>query len=75
MSSQPQRFNFEHAPDDARVRSKDIRTSLLSISESTLWKGVKSGRYPQPIPRTEGNATFWRLGDWREYLASQGGAK
>ena len=41
--------------------------SVLPISKSTWWLGVRTGRYPQPVklgPRT----TAWRVEDIRELI-------
>jgi prophage regulatory protein len=35
---------------------------LLPMSKSTWWKGVKEGRYPQPV-KLSANVTAWRADD------------
>ena len=41
--------------------------SIIPVSKSTWWAGVKSGRFPQPVklgPRT----TAWRVEDIRKLI-------
>jgi predicted DNA-binding transcriptional regulator AlpA len=52
---------------DRLLSVKDV-LSLMGISRTQLWQGVKDGRYPEPIrfgPRT----TRWRLSDIRACVA------
>ena len=49
------------------LREKQV-LNLLPIGRSTLWAGVKSGRFPRPVklgPRT----TAWRASDIATLLA------
>ena len=41
----------------------------LGISRASLWRGVKSGKYPQPI-KVGARTTVWRVEDIRAYIAS-----
>lgn len=41
--------------------------ALIPVSKSSWWKGVKAGRYPQPVklgPRT----TAWKIADIRALI-------
>jgi prophage regulatory protein len=54
------------------VRRKKILDDL-GIDSSTLWKWIKSGRFPAPIILNEGEAkelAAWRLRDYREWQQS-----
>jgi len=42
--------------------------SVIPVSASTWWRGVKSGKYPQPVKLGE-RTTAWRVGDIRELIA------
>ena len=42
----------------------------LGISRASLWRGVKSGKYPQPI-KLGTRTTVWRVEDIRAFIASQ----
>ncbi len=46
---------------DRLIRLREV-LSLLPISRSTWWQGVRSGRYPQPV-RLGPGVTCWRLAD------------
>lgn len=56
-------INFDALPDCAHVRLPVVQ-ALYACSVSSVWRGVKSGRIPQPrklSPRT----TCWLVGDLR----------
>jgi prophage regulatory protein len=44
--------------------------AMLSISKSTWWAGVRSGKYPQPV-KLGPRLTCWRVSDLAE-LAQNG---
>ena len=52
-------------PDNALIRLPVV-TSLFSCSRATLWRGVKTGRFPSP--RHVGRMTVWVLGEVRQTL-------
>lgn len=55
-------------PDDALIRIA-IVTSLFACSKATLWRGVKTGRYPAPRRMGDGaRMTVWVLGEVRKAL-------
>lgn len=59
--------NFDQLPDCANVRLPIVK-ALYACSPATVWRGVKSGRIPQPkklSPRTTG----WNVGELRHALA------
>ncbi|MDD2943179.1 MAG: AlpA family phage regulatory protein [bacterium] len=54
-------------PETGYVRLSQFIPSIIPVSKSTWWAGVKEGRFPQPIklgPRT----TAWRVVDIRAFL-------
>ena len=63
--------------NDRLVRKPEVR-SRTSMSDSTIYRREKEGRFPQRIRLTE-RTTVWRESDLREWLADpegyrQGGA-
>ena len=59
-------------PEKGCIRLKHI-LQLIDVSKSTWWKGVKDGRFPQPIKFGTG-LTMWRVEDIRK-LTEQGNCK
>lgn len=59
-------------PEKGCIRLKHI-LQLIDISKSTWWKGVKDGRFPQPV-RFGSRLTMWRVEDIRR-LIEQGNCK
>jgi prophage regulatory protein len=60
-------------PETGLLRIETV-ISILGIGRSSLWKGVKEGKYPQPVklgPKT----TRWRAEDIRAYLNSLRGGE
>jgi hypothetical protein len=44
---------------------------IISVSKSTWWAGIKTGRYPQPV-KIGARCTAWRVEDIRAYIESVG---
>lgn len=40
----------------------------IPVSKSTWWKGIKSGRYPEPLRHLGARVTVWRVEDIRALL-------
>ncbi|CEK11051.1 helix-turn-helix transcriptional regulator [Legionella hackeliae] len=59
-------------PEKGCIRLKHI-LQLIDVSKSTWWKGVKDGRFPQPV-RFGSRLTMWRVEDIRR-LIEQGNCK
>lgn len=57
--------NFEHSPDDARVRLPVV-AALFGYSAATVWRRVKAGGLP--APRKDGRITYWTAGELRDAL-------
>jgi prophage regulatory protein len=55
--------------EDRMVRLPEI-TKYLSISPSTWWKGVKSGRFPAPT-KLGARISVWRWSDIVKLVAPQ----
>lgn len=51
-----------------RLRVSNVM-ALLSISHSTLYAGIKTGRYPQPDGR-DGKFPYWQTHTIRDFLNS-----
>jgi predicted DNA-binding transcriptional regulator AlpA len=54
--------------DTGRLRVANM-LAILNISHSTLYAGLKSGRYPSPDGR-DGSFPYWKTSTIREFLAS-----
>ena len=56
-------------PENGYVRIKQVLT-LIPVSKSTWWAGVKSGRFPKPVKLGE-RITVWRSEDIRSFINNQ----
>ena len=71
---------FETLPDSALIREKliigkQIKNKvnilpLVPVSRSTWQRWIKAGSAPKPV-NLSGGVVAWRVGDLREWLASQ----
>jgi prophage regulatory protein len=50
---------------------KDGIPPLIPVCKATWWRGVKDGRYPQPIKLSPG-VTVWRSEDIRKLIINAG---
>lgn len=71
--------SFDLLPDDALVRAAQLvrnpkhpnRPAPIPISQSTLWRGVASGEFPQPV-KLSSRVVAFRVGEIRAWVkASQ----
>jgi prophage regulatory protein len=53
-------------PIEGFLRLPDVLT-IIPVSKSTFWAGVKSGRYPKPV-KIGMRCTAWRAVDIREFV-------
>ena len=53
-------------PDDSLIPQTDVLT-IVRISRTSWWRGVKDGRYPQPI-KLGPRMNRWRIGTIRELV-------
>jgi prophage regulatory protein len=77
-SSPLQVFDAATAPSSSLLRLKQIVGSpkdgippLIPVCKATWWRGVKDGRYPQPIKLSPG-VTVWRSEDIRKLIINAG---
>uniref|UniRef100_C6E3Q2 Phage transcriptional regulator, AlpA n=1 Tax=Geobacter sp. (strain M21) TaxID=443144 RepID=C6E3Q2_GEOSM len=56
-----------HFPETGYLRLSQIIPSIIPVSKSTWWLGVKSGRYPSPVKLSE-RCTAWRAADIRALI-------
>lgn len=54
-------------PETGYVRLSQIIPSIIPVSKSTWWAGVKDGRYPRPVKLSE-RCTAWRVEDIRSLI-------
>lgn len=47
-------------PDTGYLRLSQIIPSIIPVSKSTWWAGVKTGRYPRPV-KLSMRCTAWRV--------------
>ena len=54
--------------DDAFIR-QDVFLAVYPIGATTLWAGIKAGKYPRPV-RISSRVNAWRVRDVRRLLAA-----
>lgn len=54
-------------PETGYVRLSQIIPSIIPVSKSTWWTGVKSGRYPKPVKLSE-RCSAWRAEEIRDLV-------
>ncbi len=59
-------------PAAGYVRAAQFVPGVLPIHENTLWKWVRSGRFPKPT-RLSPRVTVWNVEDIRAWFAEQEG--
>lgn len=52
------------------LRASQIVGQILPISEATLWRWVRKGKFPKPLKLSE-RVTAWRAEDVRAWLDQQ----
>jgi prophage regulatory protein len=57
-------------PDTGFVRLPQVLT-VIPVSKSSWWEGVKAGKYPQPI-KLGPNTTAWKVSDIRALIQQIG---
>lgn len=50
----------------ALITKRQIRASVYPVSEPTLWRRIKQGKFPEPVEN--GGMAFWRVGDINAWL-------
>jgi len=56
-------------------KSRPAVPAIIPVCASTWWKGVRTGRYPQPTRALGPRITAWRAEDIRALLESAASAK
>ncbi|MFZ2957685.1 MAG: AlpA family phage regulatory protein [Candidatus Ozemobacteraceae bacterium] len=57
-------------PENGFLRAAQV-TKMLGISKTSLWRGVKTGRYPNPV-KLGPNTTVWKVLEIRALIESAG---
>ena len=71
--------NFDDLPDSASIRqcelirSEENPAAPLPFSAPTLWRMVKSGKFPKST-KLSARVTAWQVGEVRAWLAAQAAA-
>jgi prophage regulatory protein len=60
-------------PDTGFVRLPQV-LSVIPVSKSSWWAGVKAGKYPQPV-KLGPNTTAWKVSDIRTLVEQIGEGK
>jgi prophage regulatory protein len=58
---------FEHLPDSAYIRLRQLVGTVLPFSSATLWRKCRRGEFPPPV-RLSAGITAWRVGQIRLWL-------
>lgn len=58
---------LSYLPPAGFLRLRQV-LSVVPVSKSTWWAGVRSGRYPQPTRSLGARITAWRCEDIRKLL-------
>lgn len=58
---------FDHLPDSAYIRLRQLVGTVLPFSPATLWRKCRRGEFPAPVRVSEG-ITAWRVDEIRLWL-------
>lgn len=64
--------DFDHLPDSAYIRPKQLIQNVLPWSQATFWRKVASKEFVEPV-KLSSRITAFRVGDVRAWLASKHG--
>lgn len=59
---------MDNVPVSGFIRLPEV-LSLIPVSKSTFWAGVKNGRYPKPV-KISPRCTAWRVKDILAFIQS-----
>lgn len=62
-----------HLPQTGFLRQSQLIPVLVPVSNATLWRMVKDGRFPKPV-KLSAKVTAWRAEDVRAWIACPGAA-
>jgi predicted DNA-binding transcriptional regulator AlpA len=65
--------NFDTLPATGYMRQPQV-LEVVPFSAATMWRKAKQGTFPKPVKLSE-RVTAWRVGDVRQFLASQAGTE
>lgn len=65
-------LEFDSLPDDALV-GKDVVVLLLARSTASLWRDLKAGTVPAPLPAGPGVPCRWHVGTLRRFIRERAG--
>ena len=60
-------YNDIKLPKTGLIRLSTV-LSLVPVSKSTWWSGVKTGRFPAPVKHLGGRITAWKVEDILDLL-------
>ena len=60
------------AGDECLVTSKQVRARIGGVSSMCVWRWVRDGKFPAPVPINGRN--YWRAGVIRAWITAQGAA-
>lgn len=63
---------FDSLPEDSLV-DKTTVSLLLDRSSASLWRDVKAGAIPAPLPTTKGVPLRWHVGTLRRFIRERAG--
>lgn len=63
-------MQYQTLPDTGFIRLPQV-LSVIPVSKSSWWAGVKAGKYPQPV-KLGPNTTAWKVSDIRNLLEKIG---
>jgi predicted DNA-binding transcriptional regulator AlpA len=67
MNQPKSTVSFEHLPDSAYIRARQLVESVLPFSSTTLWRYCRTGAFPPPV-RVSAGVTAWKVKDIRAWL-------
>lgn len=63
--------NLDLLSDDALINKRQVLASVYSVSEQTLWRRIKAGKFPAAVET--GGLCLWRVGDVRAHVRAKAG--
>ncbi len=63
--------SFDNLPATGYMRQPQV-LEVVPFSSATLWRKCKAGQFPKPVRLSE-RVTAWKVGDIRQFLATQSG--
>ena len=63
-------MEHQNIPSTGYLRQAQLLGQILPIGSSTLWRWVKSGKFPKPV-KLSARVTVWKVEDVRAWIADQ----